>query len=50
MKRIYANEKIIRRYQVLQEAKELFLKDESVDTNIDFLITHLEAIEENSAK
>lgn len=49
LKKIYADEKVIRRYKVLQEAKDLMVADRTVDTNIDFLLTHLEAIEENSA-
>ena len=36
---------MIRRYQALQEARYMAIEDVKVDTNIDFLIEHLENVE-----
>jgi len=41
---------MIRRYKALMEARYMAIEDLKVDENIDFLIRHLEAVEENCAE
>ena len=43
LKKIYANQKVVKRYKLLQDAKDLLTEEKTVDTTVDFLITHLEA-------
>lgn len=50
LKLIYVNQRMIRRYKALMEARYMAIEDLKVDENIDFLIRHLEAVEESCAE
>jgi len=50
LKIIYVNQKMVRRYKALMEARYMAIEDLKVDENIDFLIRHLEAVEESCAE